>query len=122
MTGLKNIRYSAPTPLGDYKVAALQTFKTHKGDCYGFFSIAKALLTAAEIENIDVIGTTVDHYWNLINCGEGWYHFDTTAGWNTDRFMWTDEQIANYNYVIPSTGYRLHYAWDQSKYPATPKK
>lgn len=51
-----------------------------KGDCFTNASVAKALLNNAGIENKDIekIPAKTRHYWNLVNIGEGWYHFDTT--------------------------------------------
>ncbi|MCI8717861.1 MAG: transglutaminase domain-containing protein [Lachnospiraceae bacterium] len=59
--------------------AAYEGFTEHKGDCYVFACTAKALLTRAGIPNRDInkIPTTYQHFWNLVDIGEGWYHFDS---------------------------------------------
>ncbi len=51
-----------------------------KGDCYTYACVAKALLNNAGIKNKDIakIPAKTRHYWNLVDIGEGWYHFDTT--------------------------------------------
>ena len=44
-------------------------------------------MTRVGIENKDIervpSGNTL-HYWNLVNIGEGWYHFDATPRPNQD--------------------------------------
>lgn len=59
--------------------AAYEGFTEHKGDCYVFACTAKALLTRAGIPNRDInkIPTTYQHFWNLVDIGDGWYHFDS---------------------------------------------
>ena len=49
-----------------------------RGDCYNYFACSKALLDRAGIPNVDLyrVGGGTDHYWQLVNVGGGWYHFD----------------------------------------------
>ncbi len=100
---------------------AYQGFTLRSGDCFIYFSTAKALLTQAGIPNIDIERSDTSrahHYWNLVNCGDGWYHFDTcrfASGYQT--FMHTDEQVAEFT---ASYGYHDYYVFDHSLYPATP--
>ncbi len=99
-----------------YIQGAFEGLANRKGDCYVSFATAKHLLTTVGIENIDVVASNKGHYWNLINCGDGWYHFDTTVfKEDVDIFMWTDEQIRQ----LTITGRRLH-DWDESTTPRTP--
>jgi hypothetical protein len=62
----------------DWVPAAYEGLKDHIGDCLTYASVSKVLLTRAGIENIDIckIPTSRKHFWNLVNIGEGWYHFD----------------------------------------------
>lgn len=96
--------------------AAYQGIKTGRGDCFNYFATAKILLTRAGIQNMDIVKLNGGHYWNLVNLGEGWYHFDTTprkAG--GEFFMLTDAEITAY-----SVKHNNSHIWDHSKYPATP--
>ena len=76
---------------------------------------SKVLLTRAGIANIDIvkIPTRTSHYWNLVNVGDGWYHFDTTP--RKDHpviFMWTEAQMMEYS----GRHYNSH-NYDHSLYP-----
>ncbi len=62
----------------DWVPAAYEGLVMRTGDCLTYASTSKVLLTRAGIENIDIckIPTSRKHFWNLVNIGEGWYHFD----------------------------------------------
>lgn len=104
-----NIGYSESDDHGDWLKGAYDGLKNRHGDCYNYFAVAKALLTRAGIKNedIEIIPTaTRHHYWNVIDCGEGWRHFDTTP--RTDKtfkgFYITDEELMAYS----NEHYRSH--------------
>lgn len=104
-----NIGYSESDDSGDWLKGAYDGLKNRHGDCYNYFAVSKALLTRAGIKNgdIEIIPTaTRHHYWNVIDCGEGWRHFDTTP--RTDKtfkgFYITDEELMEYS----SQHYRSH--------------
>lgn len=97
-----NIGYSESDDSGDWLKGAYDGLKNRHGDCYNFYAVSKALLTRAGIKNadIEIIPTaTRHHYWNVIDCGEGWRHFDTTP--RTDKsfkgFYITDEDLMAYS-------------------------
>ena len=75
---------------------AYEGLKNRRGDCFVYAKTAKALLTAAGIQNRDIekIPSSTRHYWNLVNIGEGWYHFDTTPRKGSGD---------NFNYVNDAT-------------------
>lgn len=86
-----------------------------KGDCYVYACTAKVLLTRAGITNIDIekIPAKTMHYWNLVDIGDGWYHFDTTPRKDHPTiFMWTDEQLMEYS----AQHYNSH-NYDHDAYP-----
>ena len=94
--------YSESTDRGDWLKGAYDGLKNRHGDCYNYFAVSKALLTRAGIKNedIEIIPTaTRHHYWNVIDCGEGWRHFDTTP--RVDKtfkgFYLTDEELMAYS-------------------------
>ena len=118
-----NIAYTAHSDKGDWQKAAVQGFTQRSGDCYVYFATAKAMFEAAGIPNIDVEKTYVEgramHYWSLIDCGSGWYHFDATprVGDGDDFFMVTDAFLEAY-----SQAHNNSHEFDHSLYPATPEE
>ena len=115
-----NIGYVNKSEKDSWTNGAHQGFTEKSGDCFVFFATAKALLTQAGIPNLDVVKSDTSHsshYWSLIDCGDGWYHFDATPrmGGGDDFFMKTDAQILKY-----SKNHRNSHIFDQSLYPATP--
>ncbi|MDD2572883.1 MAG: transglutaminase-like domain-containing protein [Firmicutes bacterium] len=102
--------------MGDWVSAAYQGIKNRRGDCFIYYSTAQALLTRADIENQRIAKTGGGHYWNLVNLGDGWYHFDTTPRrGGGDFFMLTDVELEKY-----SEKHNNSHVWDRTKYPATP--
>lgn len=117
-----NISYVNTSDKSSWINGAILAFETHSGDCFNYFAAAKALLTQAGIENIDVIKSDTSHsshFWSLVNCGDGWYHFDTTPrkGDGDYFFMVTDDQLEEY-----SEAHNNSHIFDRSLYPATSTK
>lgn len=99
-----NIRYTGYSDKSNYKNGAKQGFQTRMGDCYTYYAVAKVLLDAAGIPNVDVIKLRNSdkeerHYWSLIDVGTGWYHFDCTYynKGNYGLFMMTDAEVAKWD-------------------------
>lgn len=95
--------------------AAYEGLAEGKGDCYVYACTAKVLLTRAGITNMDIekIPAKTRHYWNLVDIGEGWYHFDTTPRKDKPTiFMWTEAQLMDYS----AKHYNSH-NYDHSLYP-----
>ncbi len=111
----RNVGYINHSEKGDWVRAAYEGLAKRQGDCYVYACTAKALLTRAGIKNMDIakIPTRREHYWNLVDVGDGWYHYDTTP--RTDHtvfFMWTDADLMAYS--------ALHYNchnYDRTLYP-----
>ncbi|HHZ12915.1 MAG TPA: DUF5011 domain-containing protein [Clostridiales bacterium] len=102
----------------DWVRAAYDGIKNAKGDCYAFFGTAKALLTRAGIDNLDIVKKGGGHYWSMVNLGNGWYHYDTTPRrTGGEFFMLTDAQLEAY-----SKKNKNSHVWDRNKYPATPEE
>lgn len=124
-----NIQYTSTSDKSSYIRAAYDSlFVSGVGDCYSYFSAAKAFLNYLNIENMDIqrlSGYTVDtHYWSLVNIGSEsdpvWYHFDCTrlrAEYNHSGCLLTDSQIEAYNKVRPN-----FYRYDKSKYPESSQR
>ncbi len=111
----KHISYISDSNKGNPVRAAYEGLNDKKGDCYVYASTAKVLLTRAGIANMDIakIPAKTLHYWNLVDVGEGWVHFDTTP--RTDHptiFLWTDAQLMDY-----SAKHNNSHNYDHSVYP-----
>ena len=116
-----HVGYVSSSEKGDYVKAALQALKQGQGDCYVYFSIAKAMLTRAGIKNMDIERIPEGdkmHYWNLVDLedGHGWYHYDTTPRVDHPTiFLWDDATIKAY-----SDAHDNCHNYDRSKYPDIP--
>lgn len=88
------------------------------GDCYVSASTAQALFTAAGIPNMmiaKIYNGYSHHFWNIIDIGEGWHHFDATrrlSDPNTHIIYFTDEEIQAYS----NRHYGSHH-YDETLYP-----
>lgn len=111
-----NIAYVDQTPKVSVEDGAYRGLVQHKGDCYTYAMTAKILLTRAGITNMDIERIPegdMMHYWNLIDVGEGWKHFDTTRRADkTTFFYWDDASIKAYSDTHKGT-----HNYDRSKYP-----
>lgn len=90
------------------------------GDCYAYYATFTVLLQKCGIETMEVrrVGGDSDHWWNLVNLGDGWYHCDSSprkVGHTYKCFMQTDAQIQAYtDYYTEKPEY---YTFDKSLYP-----
>ena len=111
----RNIGYISHSEKGNWVRAAYEGLVDRQGDCYVYACTAKVLLTRAGITNMDIekIPAKTKHYWNLVDIGEGWYHFDTTPRKDgTVFFMWNEEDLMKY-----SETHNLSHNYDHSIYP-----
>lgn len=112
-----NISYTGASDKSSWISGAYRAFTQRKGDCFNYFAAAKALLNAANIENMDIVKSDTSHsqhFWNLVNLGDGWYHFDCTPrkGEGDDFFLVTDEELEAY-----SSAHNNSHVFDPSLYP-----
>lgn len=115
-----HIDYSGDSDKSDWLAEAYRGMTKKYGDCFTYFCVSKAMLSRAGIDNMEVrrVGGRTKHFWNLVNCGEGWYHFDACP--NKDHkptFMLTDQQVEE---LTKERG-NNYYVFDKSLYPATPE-
>lgn len=96
-----------------------------KGDCFAYAMTSKCLLDRAGITNMDIervrIGDSM-HFWNLVDIGEGWHHFDTCRRADGSTFFYlTDAELMAYSETHTAVGYPngSHY-YDRSLYPEIP--
>lgn len=109
------IGYISHSEKGDMVRGAYEGLVDRRGDCFVYACTAKVLLTRAGIKNMDIVKSTVNpsHYWNLVDVGDGWYHFDATPRKDkTVFFMWTDAQLKEY-----SESHKNTHIYDASLYP-----
>ena len=95
-----NMHYAHATNHSDWVRAAYTGLTSRTGDCYMYAATSKALLDAAGIKNmmIDTYPLRNIHFWNLVDIGEGWRHFDTVPRETGGTFLyWTDEAISAYS-------------------------
>ena len=113
----RNIGYVNDSDKSSWVKGAYQAFTKKSGDCYNYFAAAKALFTAAGIENVDIVKSDTSHsshYWSLINIGDGWYHVDCTPrkGSGDLFFMVTDAELEAY-----SKNHSNSHIFDTDAYP-----
>ncbi|WP_426348746.1 transglutaminase domain-containing protein [Alloiococcus sp. CFN-8] len=112
----RNIGYVGKPTSFDWLKAAYDGFTKKKADCYIYYSVSRALLTRAGIENLEVVREDGGHYWNLAKTDDGWYHFDTTPRAGGGEFcLLTDGQLKSY-----SDKHKNSHLFDADNYPRTP--
>jgi len=111
----ENVGYVDHTPKTDWVQGAYRGLVEHRGDCFVYAMTSKCLLTRAGIKNMDIekIPAATEHYWNLIDIGEGWYHFDNTRRADGHYFFYrTDEEVLAYSRTHNGT-----HNYDPAVYP-----
>lgn len=116
-----NIAYTSAT--GDMTseyTGAYEGLHDRKGDCYSYYATYKILLDKVGIENLQCtrMGGSSEHYWNLVNLGNGWYHCDCSPRRKDDpfrTFMQTDNQVAQYERSYEERP--DYYTFDKDAYP-----
>jgi len=99
---------------------AYEGLHDRSGDCYAYYATFTVLLQKCGIETLEVrrVGGESNHWWNLVNLGEGWYHCDSSprkVGHTYKCFMQTDAQIKEYeDFYKEKPNY---YSFDKSLYP-----
>ena len=116
-----HVAYTGSSDKSDWKKEAYRGIVNGLGDCFTYYAVSEAFLTRAGIDNMRVtrVGGRTQHFWNLIDCGDGWYHFDTCP--NKDKketFMLTDKEVEAYTKQRGNN----YYSFDKSLYPATPEE
>ena len=116
-----HIKYVGSSDKSGWVVGAYTGFTTGRGDCYTYFACAKALLTRAGIPNVDLqrVGGATRHYWNLVNVGDGYYHFDTCphpSGYSITAFLLTEDEVRAYTKQI-SRVRPNYYVYDYASCP-----
>lgn len=113
-----NIKYENHSDKTDYNRGAYEGLHDKKGDCFVYASTANALISRAGITTMIIhkIPAATQHFWNLVDIGEGWHHFDTTPRRTplTCIYM-TDAELMAY-----SNANNLSHNYDRTQYPEIP--
>lgn len=118
-----HVKYVGSSDKSSWIIGAYVGFTRGRGDCYNYFACSKALLTRAGISNVDLqrVGGNSRHYWQLVNTGDGWYHFDACPhpnGYPLYAFMITETQARAYTEQVKDA--RLnYYVYDYGACPVT---
>lgn len=99
---------------------AYEGLHDRSGDCYAYYATFTVLLQKCGIETLEVrrVGGESNHWWNLVNLGDGWYHCDSSprkAGHTYKCFMQTDAQVQAYTEFYKEKP--NYYVFDESLYP-----
>lgn len=117
------IRYVGTSEKNDWLMGAYVGLTQGRGDCFNYFAASKLLLTRAGIPNIDLerVGGNTDHYWQLVNVGDGYYHFDTCPHPNEypiTCFLLTEAEVRDYTERCASVR-KNYYVYDYAACPVT---
>lgn len=115
-----HISYTGYSDKSSWEKEAVRGIKNGKGDCFTFYSIARALLTRAGYPNIEITRYrgAGHHWWNMVYVYDGWYHYDCCPRTGGGRFcLLTDEQLTKY-----SKSHGDIFIWNYDIMPKTPKK
>lgn len=116
----RNLDYGAAGDRSSIWAGAYEGIHDRNGDCYTYYGTYAAMLEVAGIDYIEVrrVGGESNHWWMLVNVGQGWYHCDPSPK-NNDYpykcFMQTDAQVEAYtkrNHTRSN-----YYVFDESLYP-----
>lgn len=116
-----HIKYVGTSDKSSWLVGAYVGFTRGSGDCYNYFACSKALLTRAGIPNVDLtrVGGNSRHYWQLVDVGSGYYHFDACPHPNSYplySFLLTEEQVKAYTKQCSSIR-KNYYVYDYDACP-----
>ena len=116
-----NIAYTGTSDKSSWLVGAYVGFTRHSGDCYNYFACSKALLTRAGIPNVDLtrVGGNSRHYWQLVDVGTGYRHFDACPHPNSYplySFLLTEAEVRYYTEQCASIR-KNYYVYDYDSCP-----
>lgn len=118
------IRYSYSAGARTVYEAAYEGLHDRRGDCYIYYASMEVFLDRLGVENMKVarVGGVSNHWWNLVNLGDGWYHLDASPRQKGDPykcFLQTDEQLELYTayYETLNPGHPNYYTFDENLYP-----
>ena len=95
------------------------------GDCFTYYSMSELLLNRIGIQTLSVerasMGEETNHYWHMVNYGQGWYHFDACIHIpKLVSFMLTTEELDAFSRRAGPNNY--YYRYDRENYPVSEAK
>lgn len=98
----ENIAYTGTSDKTDSEQEAYRGITAKGGDSFTYYSVARKLLTMADIDNkgAERVNSHTSHYWNLVKIDGSWYHFDACPHYKDyplDSFLLTDEEVREYS-------------------------
>lgn len=111
----QNIANVGTSPKTTWVEGAYRGLFERKGDCFVYASLSKCMLDRAGIPNMIIMfsNSRMTHYWNLIDLGEGWYHWDVIRRTSGLYFFYvSDAELMKYSNAHNGT-----HAYDPSQYP-----
>lgn len=116
-----HITYVGDSDKSGWRKGAYVGFTQRRGDCFNYFACSKVLLTRAGIPNIDLerVGGRSEHYWQLANTGDGWYHFDACPHPDNHpirSFMLTEAEVREYTRICSDVR-KNYYVYDYDACP-----
>jgi hypothetical protein len=119
--------YSTRNPVrGNIPQGAYNAFTRGSGDCFTYMAASRVLLTRAGIANeiirrCDSVRGETEHYWNLVDTGAGWHHFDVTPTPRDiitvdRRFMFTQSQAEQFTRDLEDRR-PYYFVYDKSTVP-----
>jgi hypothetical protein len=119
-----HLNYNGYSDKTDWMKEAQNGIVNGVGDCFTYFSMSQLLLNRVGIETLAIERANTPeetrHYWHLINCGDGWYHFDACIHVPAFvSFMLTDAELDAFSELKGKNNY--YYRYDRENYPATPE-
>jgi hypothetical protein len=120
-----HVVYTGVSDKSDWMKEAMNGIKKGVGDCFTYYAISNLLLDKIGLQALSVqrasIGDETNHYWHMVNYGEGWYHFDACPHKPyLCSFMLTTEEVDAFSKRVGKNNY--YYRYDKEKYPASAEK
>ncbi len=112
----------------DWMQNAYGMLQKREGDCFGYYSAARLLLTRLGYDVMEVRNNNnYVHYWCLVSIdgGSTWWHFDACCwSWGEDGVLClvSDNYLSAFTRRHLTSDGRLIHAWDKTSYPATPEE
>lgn len=116
--------YVAKFDKSDYMQAAYLMMTENRGDCFGYYALARLFFERLGIPNLTVTRTPnevrpTNHWWNMVSLdgGQTWYHYDSTPHltYPTRTCLITDADLEAFNELMPN-----YYYFDHNSFPKTP--
>lgn len=120
-----HVAYTGVSDKSDWMKEAMNGIKKGVGDCFTYYAISNLLLDKIGVQALSVqrasIGDETNHYWHMVNYGEGWYHFDACPhNPYFCSFMLTTEETDAFSKRVGKNNY--YYRYDKEKYPVSAEK